>query len=128
MKIVVVWLTVIGLFLAFCVFCYNVRTKYNVDALSEQVRGQAEAISILTYALSITPEEIRSEVFFNSIKENFPHVENHTNLLGFLKLGKKKVEGEEVEGNNEETETAKTTNPRTIGSTMEDIIGDMGPN
>ncbi len=128
MKTVVIWLIVIAVFLSFCVFCYNTRTRYNVDKLSTQVNGQREAIAILYYALSITPEEIRNEVFFNSIKEKYPHVENHTNLLDVLKLKKEKTEESAAEVKDKETKIAKTIDSRTIGSTLEDIIGDMGPN
>lgn len=100
-----VWIILVVAFLAFCVFCYDKHADRKVGELKTQVRGQAEAVAILKYAVSITPEEVRNEIFFDRIKENFPHVENHIELLYLIKIEKKEEEeGKEVDAEGKKTE------------------------
>ena len=120
-----VWLILVALFLGFCVFCYKARASYNTDKMEEKIISLEYDISVLSYAFSIVPADVvRNEVFFNSIKEKFPSIEEKRPLL--LKVIKKedkksdKKEGEE-EGEKDEPKTVIgimsnfTTNKRFIG-------------
>ena len=80
MKVFISLVIFIG-FLVFSVYCYNVRTDYNVDTLRKVNQDLQKDIDILTYALSLIPKNIKNEVFFTSIKKKFPAVEEHKDIF-----------------------------------------------
>lgn len=84
-------LILLVLFLGFCVFCYNFRTDYNVDAINKENKKLFKEIDILSYSLSIIPKELKNEVFFNSVKEKFPDVEEHKEILSVIKIMDDKI-------------------------------------
>ena len=90
-------------FLGFSVYAYKVRTNYNIDKQNRKIWELKENIEILSYAISIFPEKNKNEVFFNSIKEKFPEIEEKEEIIKILGI---KIEKEEKEiiKNNEEKE------------------------
>jgi len=110
---------VIILFCSFCVFCYHTRTNYNVDNLEEQVAYLKYEKAVLFYALSIVPKEVKSEVFFNSVKEKFPSIEENQSITDLIKMEKKK-EDEVSESTVEEEKKIQT-----VTEAMAEIINDM---
>ena len=110
---------VIILFCSFCVFCYHTRTNYNVDNLEDQVAYLKYEKAVLFYALSIVPKEVKSEVFFNSVKEKFPSIEENQSITDLIKMEKKK-EDEVSESTVEEEKKIQT-----VTEAMAEIINDM---
>jgi len=121
-----VWAIIIILFLSFCVFCYHTRTNYNVDEQDGRIEALIYDRAVLSYALSITPKEVKSEVFLNSVKEKFPDVEEKEHLFNLIKVEEEEPEEEEKEKDKEKPEVGK--NSKTIGDALDHIVGDLGPN
>ena len=103
--------------MGFSVYAYKLRTAYNVDARDAEIVSLERDVAVLSYAISIVPKEIKGDVFFNSVKEKFPSVEDNENVSGLVRMKiPEKVEGEE------EKTVEKKKEKRTIASTMDDII------
>jgi len=122
-----VWLILVVLLLGFCVFCYKVRTAYNVDRMEEKIINLKYDISVLSYAVSIVPADVvRSEVFFNSIKEKFPSIEKRPWLLKVIKKEDKKSDKEDGEDGEEDDKDDKEDEPLTVIGIMSDFTTDKG--
>ena len=100
--------------MGFSVYAYKLRTAYNVDARDKEIKNLEHNVAVLSYALSIIPIEVKSEVFFNSVKEKFPSVEDNDGIVDLIRMNKP----EETEGKKEETVKEK----RTIASTLNNLI------
>jgi len=116
MKIGTFLIILIIVIMGFSVYAYKLRTAYNVDAREEEIKTLEHDVAILSYALSIVPAETKGDVFFNSIKEKFPSVEENDGIIDLVRMKKP----EKVEGEEKKVEEKKEK--RTIVSTMEDII------
>lgn len=112
-----IWITLVVITFVFCVFSYNFRNKYNIDAAEETIETLKSDVAILHYALSIVPEDVRGEVFFNSVKQQFPGVEEREGIVELIKL---KVEAEE-----EPAEANEEGEKMTLEIALDDMISDL---
>ena len=116
MKLGTFLIILIIVIMSFSVYAYKLRTAYNVDVLEKEVENLEQDISVLSYALSIIPKDIKGDVFFNSVKAKFLSVEDNESVIDMVRMNKpEKKEGEE-EKNVEKKEK------RTIASSMENLI------
>ena len=76
--------TLFFLFLFYCVYVYKVRTDYNVDERSAQIRQQDWQLEVAEYALSLFPKKEKNEVFFNSIEQKYPNFKKDEELCKIL--------------------------------------------
>jgi len=99
--------------MAFSVYAYKLRTAYNIDELTETTASLENDVEILSYSLSIIPKEIKGDIFFNSIKEKFPSVEDNDGIIDLVRMNKPEEK---------EEKTKKKKEKRTIASAMNNII------
>ena len=110
----VVRLVVLVLLMVFCIYCYNLRTSYNIDKMEMLNGGYERDIEILIYALSLVPNDIKNEVYVKSIKSKYPSVEENRELLILI--------GAKVPDANS-TETFKV--PTSPSNAMNRVLDDM---
>ena len=110
-----IFLTLIVLFLLFCVYTYKVRTKFNVDKRDAHLKVHHYETQVLTYALSLYNKESRTQMYFKALKEKHPSFVNNRDLC--LALGY--TQPEEEEKTKEELASKDTT----AVQVMDDIIG-----
>jgi hypothetical protein len=113
-------------FPVFTVYCYKLRTNFNVDKLTELSGEQEYKIEVLNYALSLLPKENRNEVFFNSIRQKYPDYESNEFICNAIGLKKevRELSKEEEEKKKEEEKIAKRKeyNEMSIPECMDVII------
>ena len=105
-----IFLTLVVAFLLFCVYTYKVRTKFNVDKRDEQLKVSHYENQVLTYALSLYPEELRTQLFFKALKEKHPLFVEDKDLckaLGYNEAPKEKNKEEKEELDSKDTTAVK---------------------
>ncbi len=110
-------LTLVMVFLLFCVYTYKVRTKFNVDKRDVHLETHHYESQVLTYALSLYSRESRTQMYFKALKEKHPGFVNNKDLcrvLGYNQPEKKEQE--------EELASKDTT----AVQVMDNIIGSFG--
>jgi len=112
---------VIIVVMSFSVYAYKLRTAYNIDDLTDRTASLENDIEVLSYALSIVPKETKGDVFFNSIKEKFPYVEDNDDLIDLVRMNKPE-KTDEKEKTGIEEKTKKKKEKRTIASTMDNLM------
>jgi len=103
MKLWILILLFIGL-CCFSVYTYKVRNEFNVDKQEAQLEECQYKVDALKYALSLVPESIRNEVFFNAIVLKYPEIKEDKGIMD-LKFPKPKEVEEEKEEEKEESVT-----------------------
>jgi hypothetical protein len=116
MKLGTFLIILIIVIMGFSVYAYKLRTAYNVDDLEAKTENLEHDVAILSYAMSIIPEDIKGDVFFNSIKKKYPSVEDNDGIIDLVRM--KKPKKEEAE----EKTVEKKKEKRTLASTMGDIL------
>jgi len=79
----------------FSIFSYNYRTNFNNDVLSKELTEMKYKVGVLSYALSIVPKDIKNEVFFNSLKQQHPEVEEHEDIMDLISQKSEKEDKKE---------------------------------
>ena len=81
-------IVLIAMIMCFSVYAYKLQTSYNTEDLEMEKKKLQQDVATLTYALSIVPKEVKNEVFFNSVKEKFPSVEERTDFIDVIRVKK----------------------------------------
>ncbi|HUS48918.1 MAG TPA: hypothetical protein VMZ91_02030 [Candidatus Paceibacterota bacterium] len=85
-------LLIVVMCMAFCVHCYKLRNTYNTDEARKCINHQNYEIEVLSFALSIIPEEIKGTVYVTSIMRKYSDIMDHTELAKIIGI---KIEIEE---------------------------------
>jgi len=87
------WILLV-LVLVFSVYCYNHRNAHNTDTLSKANSSYQYDAEVYEYVISLVPDDVKNEVYINSIKEKFPEIEKQKEL--FESIGGKFVADEDA--------------------------------
>ena len=83
-------------FLWFCTYAYKLRTNFNVDEISDENSILQTKVEMLSYAIKIVPEEVKNDVFFNSVMEKYSSIDKKEYRdIYLLIISEKKKEQEE---------------------------------
>ncbi len=104
-------------FILISVYVYRVRTKFNVDKQEDIIKAYQYEHNVLTYALSLLPDEDKNEVFFKSIRNKYPGFNENVNLRIALKYQEKEAKKKEP------GPVAKKDNDTTMMKVLDNIIG-----